>query len=647
MTSIKVNLKEVVANPAQYGNTVQIPILAALIRKANEFYYNSDKLVFSDEVYDILKEALQERSPDNPVLKEIGSNIIVGENDRTELPFHMGSMSKIKDKNSIQTWMQTYMGPYIISDKLDGVSGLLVYSQNKYTLYSRGNSEYGRNITPLAAYLNLPTLNADCVIRGEIIMSKLKFDKYCKLYSEARSLVNGICRTAGISNYKNLKPERASDVDFVAYELIKPERKPSEQFSMLKKMGFKTANTSMSNIIKIQDWGIDNSLEGGFLFNTLIKHRADSEYEIDGIIITEDKLHQRNTSGNPKYSFAFKVNGVGKETEVLEVEWNPSKHGQIIPRIKIKPIELGGITVQHTTGFHAKYIVVNKIGPGAILRVVRSGDVIPHIIEIVKPAEEPQLPDIEYEWTNTNVHILVKNPNNNEAIHLKRLVSFFTCLGVDNLSRGTIIKMINSGYNTIYKILSMKVTDFLKLPGIKDRMANKLYNNIHKIIDEPIYIPKVMTASLKFGHGFGQKRFEAILDRYPEILDMEHISVDMISEIPGFQKTTAKRFLTNFQQFLDFLEELPMIKLKPYINVLSESIGDLFLDKQVVMTGFRDEVIEEFIKLNGGSLGNSISNKTKLVIAKEIDGNSIKLQKANSLGIQTTSLNQFKDKYNL
>ena len=44
-------------------------------------------------------------------------------------------------------------------------------------------------------------------------------------------------------------------------------------------------------------------------------------------------------------------------------------------------------------GFNAKYIIDNNIGIGTKLKIVRSGDVIPYILEVVK-STKPLLPDI-------------------------------------------------------------------------------------------------------------------------------------------------------------------------------------------------------------------------------------------------------------
>ena len=80
------------------------------------------------------------------------------------------------------------------------------------------------------------------------------------------------------------------------------------------------------------------------------------------------------------------------DTIVTQVNWLPSKNGYTIPVIHYEPVKLSGSTIVKTTGFNAKYIKENKIGPGAVIRIVKSGDTIPYIIDIIKKAEEPSLP---------------------------------------------------------------------------------------------------------------------------------------------------------------------------------------------------------------------------------------------------------------
>ena len=71
---VKLNLNQVRENPEEFANTVEIKVLEALIKKANHHYYNTKDSLFSDYIYDILRDKLEEREPDSQVLKEIGAS---------------------------------------------------------------------------------------------------------------------------------------------------------------------------------------------------------------------------------------------------------------------------------------------------------------------------------------------------------------------------------------------------------------------------------------------------------------------------------------------------------------------------------------------------------------------------------------------
>ena len=83
-------------------------------------------------------------------------------------------MDKIKpNTGKIIKWTQKYNGPYFISEKLDGISALLVYDANSQPkLYTRGNGEYGQNITQLLRYIKVPIIKntESMAVRGELII---------------------------------------------------------------------------------------------------------------------------------------------------------------------------------------------------------------------------------------------------------------------------------------------------------------------------------------------------------------------------------------------------------------------------------------------------------------------------------------------
>jgi len=81
----------------------------------------------SDVLYDKLKDAFEEKFPKHPLLTNVGAPIT---KSKVKLPFWMGSMNKIKPgTKSLITWFSKHKSPYLISDKLDGVS--CIYYKNK------------------------------------------------------------------------------------------------------------------------------------------------------------------------------------------------------------------------------------------------------------------------------------------------------------------------------------------------------------------------------------------------------------------------------------------------------------------------------------------------------------------------------------
>ena len=210
--------------------------LAGMIRTANVLYYN-EKAVLTDNEYDILREYMEARFPENAVLKAIGAP--VDKKKQVKLPVFMPSMDKIKaDTGHLPKWKTKYKGPYVISAKADGISGLLVTKKNKQQLYTRGNGSMGWERSYLIPFLDIPVVDGT-VIRGEIIMDRSVFKrKYGKVYKNPRNAVGGIINAD--FNLKNV--EKYKDLDFVAYEVIRPRLKPSEQMAFLENISSKPLN---------------------------------------------------------------------------------------------------------------------------------------------------------------------------------------------------------------------------------------------------------------------------------------------------------------------------------------------------------------------------------------------------------------------
>ena len=401
-----------------YFKTEHISVLYELKQTLDDLYYNSEKSPFTDDQYDILKESIILR--DKNFKDNIGSKIRNDDN-RVKLPLYLGSIDKIKntDEKKLQNWIKKFPPPYIIESKLDGCSCLFINSNGVKKIYTRGDGIIGADISHLIKYIkNIPKhFKDDITLRGELIIKERVFNsKYSKDFSNPRNMVSGLL------NAKSLR-EGVEDINFIAYEIItnnKTQEKQSYQLETLRKTGFDVVDFSLKNELSLEN-----------LSEYLIYQKQLSDYEIDGIVIQQDSEYVRNIDKNPKYAFAFKMtldsNIVNAEVE--EVIWNISKFGLIKPRIRIKPVNLNGVVITYTSGFNAKYIHDKKIGKGSVVKLTRSGDVIPFIIEVLQCSKNPDMPSIKYDWNETGVDIMALEDENNEA-DIKLISSFFKGLDI-------------------------------------------------------------------------------------------------------------------------------------------------------------------------------------------------------------------------
>ena len=429
-----------------------------MLKYANNTYYYQYPLLLSDNEYDIIKEFIEKKYPTNKEILKIGAPIPI-EKNKVDLPYEMPSMDKIKpDTGALESWKHKYQGPYIISCKLDGVSGLYSTEGKDPKLYTRGDGKVGQDISHFIPYFQLPKTKG-ITVRGEFVISKEDFDQHLKnKFANPRNLVSGII------NSKKIDPN-IKFIHFVAYELIKP--------ILLKPFVSLEKELNMEVVLHEELKDISNDL----LSKYLIDWRKNYKYEIDGIIVSDNKLYERK-SGNPLHSFAFKMvlSDQVAEAKVLDVIWTPSKDGYLKPRVRIEPIKLGGVTIEYATGNNASFIENNKIGIGALIKMVRSGDVIPKIIGVSIPAEQGKMPNVPYQWNKTHVDVLLEDEDleKDPTVKEKNITVFFKGIGVEGLSSGNIQRIINAGFDTIIKIIHMTKDDFLKVEGFKNKLAEKI-----------------------------------------------------------------------------------------------------------------------------------------------------------------------------
>lgn len=597
---------------------------------ANDNYHNKNEISMTDDEYDFVKEYLLSMYPKSKYSLKVGHKV-PSDKKKVELPngYWMGSMDKFKDEKSINIWIKKgFDNNFIISSKLDGISLMFYKKDSTIKLYTRGDGKYGLDVTHLYPYLNLPTTKdlsayTDLVIRGELIIKEAVYQKLKSKSANSRSF------TSGLVNSKTLNIPDIKKLDFVAYEIMYPTLKMSDQLKKIDKLGF---NTVMYKKFK------DINFE--FLSNTLKNFKENSEYTIDGIIIRHDDVYSLNTSGNPDYAFAFKElsHEQTAEVKVIKVNWNVSKFGKLFPQVQYKPVKIGGIKLEFASGKSGEFISKNKIGPGAILKIAHSGDVIPDILKVIKPAKEADMPSTKYKWNETKVDIYSIDKNNNRDIEIKLITDFFKVLKVKNLGPGIVERLYDEGFNTVKSILKIKKSDLLEIEGFKDKLADKLLKNIKDALETTSLID-IMKASNIFGEGLGSKKIKLLFENIPNLMDKD-ANEDLIKniiEVDGFSDKTAKQFVSKLDQFKKYLKDLN-IKLGFVNDKVSYS-------KNIVFTGFRNNDLTEKLKKYNIGVMDKIDKNTILVVRKDQNSETSKVKDAKKKKIPVVTEEVFKNNF--
>lgn len=663
-SDINIETIEYVNNPEKYleKNKNDVNKLMKILDYANDKYYNSDNPVMSDKLFDKLYDFIKNNYPQK-IINKVGVATAI---NKIKLPYNMGSMNKImyENKKDFEKWKKNNKSEkYLISDKLDGVSGLLCINDKNIKLYTRGDGIEGSDISHLVENIgNLKDIKKkklkNITVRGELIMSKEKFIKYEKQYKNARNMVSGIVNTLAMDK------SVLKDINFVVYELIKPWLKTGKQYEELEKYGFEVVTNS---IIEHENLELDN-------LKSLLKDRMiNSKYEIDGIIIMVDETIDRSKSGNPDYAFAFKDNELIETavTNVTHVVWQISKGGFYKPVVWIEPVTLSGATITKATGSNAANIMKNKIGPGAIVEIVRSGGVIPKIINVIKQADKPQFPDANWKWNETKVDIIIDdNQNDIKEYIAKNMVHFCEAMKIKNVNTGNVNKLIENDIDSVIKLSNASLNELKEIFG--DVMGVKIFNNIHNAFKEATFSQFIYASNI-LGHGIGKSKIDLIFTKYPNFIDIyinrksDKDIFNLLINIEGFGEIIVNKILSSMSNLLDFIEKFPAFNQNDEETNYDEEIKDddeienneetkKDMEKlNIVFTGFRNAKLKEKIKSRGGTVNDTVMKLTNLIVMDDenIDENgnikniTTKIKKAQDNKIKIISLSKFIVLYNL
>lgn len=354
------------------------------IRRASEMYYNTGTPILTDDEFDSLVEELRTVDPSNPILTKAGWGAEANPNHLEEFPHShiVTGLNQIK----IAGFNDSLLGEdtYINSDKLDGISIVLYYDKHGKFIraLTRHHGTVGLDITKNLRFCNIPKQVAKGIesVRGEVLISFKDFESMTD-YSNPRNAASGICMSAESS------PEMLRKLSVVVYNIPTfysgyPLPETYEQvLKLLDVCGFDVVNYShmpsncLGEYLKTRDPAI-----------------LHSKFLLDGAVIRSNHLYAEELSENivsldSATQYKIKYPTKHYQTVCEEVIWQCSGYGRLAPTVKFQTIDMNGVSVSYASGFNAKFILDNGIGPGAVVLVSRRNEVIPQIEEVIKPVE--------------------------------------------------------------------------------------------------------------------------------------------------------------------------------------------------------------------------------------------------------------------
>jgi DNA ligase (NAD+) len=623
-----------------------------LYEKAMWSYHNEKRQIITDREFDKLEDLIREEEPTWDKLGKTGVRTF----DRkleVALTYFMPSLEKAYPE-AVPKYLNRINPLYgFVMDKLDGTSLQLRYENRKpYSLTSRGDGTLGRDVTYfLDALVETGRIPAEIdkegtvVLRLEGVMKKETFAKKWSVEAlgekdgqdNARQLCNGVFLR------KDAGPE-IGDIDLKVLGVYGLTLKEGLQWA--EDQGFDVVYWDTPNLNDHPDVG---SRTADFLAHCLKERRAQGFYEIDGLVVTDEQFVLRyDTADKPKGIWAFKVNAddSAHEVEVQDIEYAKTRTGKISIVARIPPTRMDGVMVERVTVHNAAWMIERGIGTGAVIKVLRSGGVIPKIVGVVSPGtfKAPPWPykqegrffvvDVNAEDGKIGSSFVGRDKD----IAIAQIRFFVTTLGIELLAEKTIEKLYDVGlesaadYALLLRADPAEVRAKLMSSGLGEGQTANIVAELSRVLNSPINLKTLMVASGCMDNGIGQRKLSSLEEAGISMDALITMSVEEIKErvmaINGWEAKTVIALTAGVHRFLQWFAQVEdAITTFGYLPFKAMKSGVL-VGKKICFTGYRSQEQADIIEAQGGEIAASFSGSTDALLYKEDGKVSGKVAKA-------------------
>jgi DNA ligase (NAD+) len=605
------------------------------IKYCNSYY--AGKAEISDEEFDILESKIKNTIPDSPVLSMVREGFIELDEKyliKHKYPFY--SLEKVRNEQKLQQWANNNL--LFVTVKMDGSAGSLVYENGKLKhSKSGGNKEFGKNTTKFMKYIDIPKeidFKDTIEFRGEFVISKSNFDKLKQEYinhglEEPKSIRNIV---AGLLNPKKKQfIEHAKYLTFVAYDVLYDTstfNNEYEKFVFMKKY-FNIPDIAKcykpTDIPEVIKYYIDNK-------DTL-------KFATDGIVFSindiQSQLHRGFTDKYPKGKIAYKLEIDTGITKIINIIRDVTRTGKISLVAEVEPIELSGAIIRHVTLHNLDYISNLNIGIGAIVEILRSGEIIPKIVNVIEPGyiyfPVKRCPScystLEFNGIDqycTNGQCPAKN--------IKMLIYQKDVFEFENIGDSTVETLYKAGLLTSvidFFNLENKINEICLIDGLGKRKAELIVESINSKRKNLSISACIKSFGLPNIGNKASIQLSTLLTSLDDILTLTRVS---LNSIDGFGDTIIDTILNNKINLYEYLLDINNID---DVNIIFNNNITKAESKVIVITGKLSrgrKIIVKDAEAAGLIVSGSVNKKTDYLICNE-PSNSSKYKKAIQLNI--------------
>jgi len=625
--------------------------LACEILRHKALYYEGFPEI-SDHEYDALEEKLRAFDPHHKVLNLIGFESKSGSKNKRKHKTPMLSLAKTYDAKELFSWQKEK--EIVATHKIDGNSLSLIYKKGELVLAkTRGNGEEGEDVTGKILWVSecpkklqekslkdLSELNFtdddEIEVRGELYCLEEEFPRLAEKMitlglPEASSPRNIV---AGILSRKN-HIHLARYFNFFAFEVIFRGSSPFFKTEMNKISWLKGAGFSYPPYkLLLKENDIQDYLSA-------LKEEIDSHsYGIDGAVFNFNDLTCHETLGetahHPRYKISFKWQGETGKTKIQKIIWSTSRFGTVTPVAQVEPTHLSDAIITNVTLHNLAHVKLFKLKAHDEIEIVRSGEVIPKFLRVIKqnPGEAlipKECPSCGSELIEENIRLVCEN-NLCGARVISKILNWIKQAQIDDLSEKRLMSLIEARkVSHIEDLYKLKKEDFLELPMTKEKLATKLIHNIEG--SKKLSLVNFLCA---LGiEGAGKATWAHLTKVFPTLEDLLKATSEDLMSLDGFAEKTAEQITKGLKENKSLMEKLFALGVEVEKRELHH--GQAPLEGLVfVLTGAFSrprEEIAEYVQTLGAKVSSSVTKKTTALVSDDFSKKSSKTIKAESLGV--------------